>query len=225
MDLKWIIVCFIAATCIGTYTHELGHYAVAKWYGCAAKLHYGSTSYYCPEQETLREFGKLYGSVSAIPEERKAEATLLFDQNKKQQRWITWGGVLVTLAIGTLGFLMLCYRTFKKAKFSLGDWLLVLATFFWSRELFNLGLIGIKMITNNTANLNATDEIKLALSYGIPAYSLMLTLAILAAIILMVTTFRIVPRVDQRIFILGGLIGSTLGYCLWFFLLGPLLLP
>ena len=52
MDKKLFIVLFlsfIAATVIGTVSHEFGHYIVAKYFGYDAQIHYASTHWQSPD--------------------------------------------------------------------------------------------------------------------------------------------------------------------------------
>ena len=41
---------FIIVTIIGTLTHQLGHYLMAKYFGYSAKINYASVQITCPKK-------------------------------------------------------------------------------------------------------------------------------------------------------------------------------
>ncbi len=191
---------FILFTIIGTLSHELGHYIMARILGYEAIIHYGSTSYDLPDTGVSR---------SGFP--------------YMHQLLITCAGPIQTMVTGIFGLMTLRFReSITLRKFYLYDWIAVFMSLFWLRELFNLSHTGYQLLQGS---LGTDDEIRIAQMLGLPPLSLTSVLGFLALGIALFVVFKIVPEDMRLTFILSGLIGGLLAFELWMHRLGPLLLP
>ena len=70
-----------------------------------------------------------------------------------------------------------------------------------------------------------TDEVKIARELNIWDGAVSISTAIIGLAISLFVIFKIVPQPSRSKFILGGLIGGIVGFILWMYILGPLILP
>jgi len=229
---------FILATIVGTVSHELGHYLPAKYYGFNAKFSYAMVSYgENPEQDKMAKFYEDHKaqimSPEASPEKAKFNDWMKAEQNKYFNT--TLGGPLQTMLTGSAAFIILYLRRRKliiDQSVTFSGWVLVLLSFFWSRQLANLILwVGDYLITGNISNRG--DEIKmsryiLSLQHESAIVSLGLVgflTGIAAAAILTYIVFGIIPKHQRFTFLSAGVFGSMAGAVIWFGWLGPAILP
>jgi hypothetical protein len=188
---------FILFTVIGTLSHELGHYMMAIALGYDASINYGYTHWSIPGDSN-------------------------FVSHYYDEELITLAGPLQTIFTGTIGFIFLFG---KRKNISLDSeldhtqWFLVFLALFWLRELFNF-LTGIPGGFSHWG-----DEETLALNWHLPILSFILPLALIACLILACVYFRFIPHKQRLTFLAAGLGGGLLGFYLWMFELGPILMP
>jgi hypothetical protein len=196
--LLLLIVAFIAATVIGTVSHESGHYFVARYLGYDAKIHYSYT--------TVNSAG---------------------EASDDQQFLVTLGGVLLTLITSAVGLILLFLfrKSFTgKPELSFNQWILIFISLFWLRQPANLFMgAGEYLLTGKFPH--RFDEIKISRYLDLPNGSILILTAILGLIILSVVIFRFIPSRQRNTFILAGLIGGISGYFLWMKVFGKLILP
>ncbi len=138
---------------------------------------------------------------------------------------ILLGGVIQTITIGTLGFLLLFFSNEKSlVKFKLKQWIFVFMAFFWSREVFNLFTGVFIGFTTNRKDYFYGDEAKIATLLNLQEGTLLLPLGIIGFGILFLT-IKAIPNRLRHTFVLAVMVGSAIGYLLWMKLLGPLVLP
>ncbi len=191
---------FVAFTIIGTLSHELGHYTMARLLGYDAVLHYGSTSY------ALTDTGN--NTVS---------------DDLAKQLFITSAGPLQTIITGLVGLMILYLRrTRNRQRFDWFDWFAGFMSLFWLREVFNLSISAYQLTQGYLAG---GDEIRIAQFLGLPSLSLAVILGLIGLSVAIFVVFRKVPRDMRPTFILSGFIGGLLGFELWMHHLGPALLP
>ena len=225
--------CFIAFTIIGTLTHELGHYFAGKSLGLSCTLHYQYCRCLSYEKEERLAYGKAlfkqYGTRDSIPQELLDHYQYLTDQEPDVNRlWLIIGGPLQTITTGLIGFgLLLRRRKFHALLFNRTDWLLVFLSLFWLRQPFNLLMaITSKVLLRNESFFGTgNDEVKIARELNIWDGAVSISTAIIGLAISLYVIFKIVPQPSRSKFILGGLIGGILGFILWMYILGPLILP
>lgn len=200
VDLKQLLLLglsFIAFTIIGTLLHELGHITVAKIYGIDTQLHFGSMEWDDEESTNRQAF------------------------------WISAGGPIQTMLFGTIGYLIILGRKQKIRKSGLGffEWVLLFLGLFWLRQIFNLlqGILSFAMGKDNL--LFGGDERYLSESLQIPTGSISILTALFGLWICCHLVFGIVPKSLRGTFILSGLLGGTIGFVFWMYLLGPIVLP
>ena len=124
--LLFLSIGFVLFTIIGTVTHEYGHIVVAKSLGYETTLHYGSmNSYpkgYLDDSDViaLENLTKDYIDIKYEnwPIEIKEKAEEYYDildkrywnEKSSDGLFITIGGPLQTILIGTIGLLILIWR-------------------------------------------------------------------------------------------------------------------
>lgn len=222
-----IILSFILFTIIGTLSHELGHILPAKILGYQTTLHYGSMEWDGEYLKYSNALYKKYALPDKIPQEESEHLNKLKSKEKSDNFWILIGGPIQTIFTGILGMVILYRRkhTLNKTPFGMINWLAVFLSLFWSRQIFNF-LIGCLTFLSGRKNTPfGGDEAEISALLGLPSGTVGIITAIMAIVICSIIVFRIVPRQDRKVFITSGIIGSVLGYLIWFEWIGPLLLP
>ncbi|MES2565833.1 MAG: hypothetical protein V4565_03140 [Bacteroidota bacterium] len=195
-----LLFAFVLCTIVGTVTHELGHYAVAKSLGYNPKLHYASTAW------------KSYDHTPTKP----GDSFL-----------ITLGGPMETLSIGTLGFFLLVFyrKQFQKADaLVFKQWVIIFMALFWLRQPFNLFTwLGNSFVTGKLSGRG--DEIKIAKYLQLPVWSIVTIAATIGIVILTVLIFKFIPLKQRPTFIASGLVGGMAGYFFWLVLFGKYIMP
>lgn len=193
-----LVAGFMVATVAGTLSHEGGHYLASRILGYHAAINYMSTTW------------------------PSGQAWML-----KESVFITWGGPLQTMLTGTLGLLLLLLfrRSFQPEQpLTFWQWLLVFLSLFWLRQPANLAMgIGIWLFTRQMPGND--DETFLSDYYQLPASAILLLTALMGALILALVFFRFVPRGQRILFMASSLLGGVAGYTLWFYYLGPVIMP
>jgi len=224
---------FVLATIVGTVSHELGHFAVAKYYKGHPKLHYASVSQDEPSdfatelsQRYNREKNKIE-SPNPSPEKKAymAYREEIGEKLKHATLFILLGGPLQTMLTGSLGGLMLWRRRKKIATLGMraADWFWVILAFFWSRQLANfLVVLKISFIRHR---ISGGDETRISRYFGWHTLTFNTITGIAAATVLLWVVFIIIPKTQRLNFILAGLCGSALGWLVWMEWMGPVLLP
>ena len=226
----YLSIGFFLFTIIGTLSHELGHYAFAKSKGYSATISYGFCNWNDSENETYLNF-----VYKKYPNEIKKQIDFPTGEKflkilKKQSNnsfWITLGGPLQTMLTGTIGFVMLLgYRNkiYNVEKLNFKQWMILFISLFWCRQIYNFisGFI-IYLLRDNYPEGN--DEIKLALSLGIPKISISLSTAIIGVIIFVFIFFKVIPKKQRLTFLISGFVGGLFGIYFWLYLVGPIVMP
>lgn len=223
---------------IGTQTHEWGHIAIARYLGYKTQLHYASMHPYNPRhlKPYSEELINRKSEISAETDTMK-KALMREDLNKfvssfvKKNRFkellIVTGGPIQTMLTGTLGLILLLFR---RKFWSTGvlkwlDWLGVFLSFFWLRQIFNLIIHFAKKLLRMSDSIILSDEIKIAKYMNWHPSSLSIITGIIALLIAVFVVFKVVPRGIRFSFVTGGILGGLSGFYLWFYILGPVLLP
>ena len=235
------IVCtFIFFTAVGTVTHELGHWAVAEYFGYETHVSYGSMRYY----DERRENDPLYTEYKEIwfENHEKIQAKKAFEKQDRfdeliatlkekypydpsEAAWITFGGPAQTILTGFIGLFILFYRKSKqKEYFVLLDWLGVFLALFVLREVFNFVTALFSKVVYGYSNFHG-DEFRLSRYFELNEWMLPTVALIIGLVISLYVIFRVIPLKYRFTFILSGLVGGSVGFAIWFEALGPLILP
>ena len=211
----YLVLSFIAATIIGTITHELGHIAVAKMLGYKTELHYGSMVAYDSSTEIELE--------DKHKKEHPIDSNLISKYNHEQVL-IIFGGPLQTIATGTIGFLLLWVNR-KRIKSSLTamQWFFVFLAFFWSRQIFNF-LLGVFYYLRS-GRFALSDEDFIRRHYKWNPWAIDIIGSFIAAILLAIVVFKLIPKQQRFTFLCSGITGSIIGFIFWMKILGPVILP
>jgi hypothetical protein len=211
----FLITGFVIFTVIGTLSHELGHFVMARALGYDARINYGYT-YWEPAPST--EFNTIV--TAEDPEIQKAK-------EEKDAFLITLAGPVVTILIGTAGLLLVANDKKKYGKSRIFDprqWFLLFLSLFWLRPLFNF-CTG-SFVYFSRGNFPASnDEVELATYLHWNSISISLGSALVAVAVCTYLFFGFIPQRQRFTFICAALIGGSLGFYLWLHLLGPVLMP
>ena len=192
----FVLFLFVFLASFGTILHEFGHYLPAKILGFEPKLHYGSTS-----------FNSLIGFTNF------------------KMIIVYFSGPLMNMLIGSIGF----YILFKSDRCKSVDILsLVFAsiTFFWSRQVVVFILDLIMPIFNKKGLINKySDEENLSNLLNLHKEFFSILFGILGVFFCFYTVFFLIKKRLRLPFIFFGILGSSLGIYLWYFIVGPFLLP
>jgi hypothetical protein len=221
---------FILFTIIGTLTHELGHYAAAKYVGLQPIMHYQSVTLKLSNNDI--ELDKILGLYQKeIGANENFAAKKRYDEIMEAETKIDFthraAGPLQTMLTGTIGFiLLLMYRKkyLAAAVLNWRQWLLIFFSLFWLREVFNTIMAFAKLIFTKEKEFNG-DEFILSDYLSLPHFALPVITAIIGLIISCVVIFKFIPLSQRKIFITAGFVGGIMGYVLWMYFLGPWLLP
>lgn len=235
-----IACAFIFFTVIGTLTHELGHIAVAKYFGYETTLHYGYMKYDYPgyqEDPLYLEFRVIFDEhkedlANNISFPAKTRYLELIDQLKaKYPRpkphafWVTLGGPIQTILTSIIGLMILYYRkSRKKDFFVLLDWLGVFLALFILREVFNWVFAMMKYLLYEKTNFNG-DEFRLSQMLDLNEWVVPTMTLVPALLISLYIIFKVIPLKYRFSFIIAGLVGGILGFFIWLDWLGPQLMP
>jgi hypothetical protein len=196
-----LIFVFIAATVIGTVSHELGHYYIAKHYGYNAEINYAYTYWEPANQDIVT--------------------------SSKDNFCIVLGGPVETMTVGTIGLcLLLIFRKsfVLRNRLTATQWAIIFFSLFWLRQTTNLiTWLCSYIITGHYSTIG--DEIQIANYLKLPYWTILTFTGIIGGIILAVIIFKFIPKKLRLTFILAGLIGGIAGYVLWLILLGKYIMP
>lgn len=225
-----IVLAFVGFTVVGTLSHEYGHIIVAKANGFDTKLHYGSMSY--DNSGKLKEYWDIYkGHKEEIENGVFFDGKPAFEKMEKEltnaSHWVTWGGPLQTMIVGTIGLLLLWFRSAKRKGegFKTLDWIGVFLSLFWLRQIANLLYGVVAYLLFGREHMFGGDEAKLAIGLHLPSGVFAITFGVLGALVGAFIVFVIVPKRLRLTFISGGLVGGVTGFILWLHILGPVVLP
>lgn len=213
----------MACTITGTLSHELGHIAVAKMLGYKTTLHYGSMEYQSKYLAYSNQLYKKYRELSYVPEAELNLLNKLKSNHKQDGFWITLAGPIQSMLTGMIGLIILWVRKNKNPKWI--DWIAIFLAFFWARPIFNLGSGLVQKILNPKKSPFGGDEAKLSNYYDLPPGFFGILAAAIGLLICTYVVFYFIPKNDRLHFILSGILGSSLGFLLWFEGIGPIILP
>ena len=227
--LFYLVLAFMLATVVGTVSHELGHYTAARLLGYEAHINYRSTlPDYSPDYDQIMDIRKKYSKEikegSDYPDKKLFSAlnTKIF----KADFLIRLAGPLQTVLTGSIGlFVLLFYRK----RFFNGDnvtstaWCFVFLSLFWLREPANFCMAIIRTLLSGSPTGNG-DEIMLTYYLDWPLWSILSPLAVIGVGVLGLVLY-LLPKQTRITFMLSGLLGGTLGFGLWFFVVGKMVMP
>lgn len=218
VPLRSIILGFIVAILLGGYSNEI----LKKSY--AAKL-----GYYTEYSSSLgnlnfhsKSIGQAFKSVRANYNENYAIASKSIEwkeiklRDQQQKAKIELVGKLFTLIISVLGISIFVFRKIYKYEFGLIDLLLLIGGSFFLKEIaFNILYLLRGSIPCEEAafwhdmNLNLFSALRVHTVIGL---------------MLMLILIFLIPKFLRLKFLMGGGVGSLIGFGIWYFFLGEFLL-
>lgn len=233
IDIKILLIlslAFILFTAIGTVSHEYGHIIVAKSLGYDTTLHYGSMNY--DSSELNAKLIQIYNEYKTEIEhnldfEKRTEYETGISKLKSNRLLVNLGGPLQTILTGALGLILLIWRRkqIHQRGLKMMDWLSVFLSLFWLREVFNLVMSVSQEIISPNGTWFGGDEKKISQSLELWPGTFPVLLGILGLILSIFVIFKIIPDKIRLTFILSGCIGGIVGFILWMYLIGPILIP
>lgn len=224
-----LILVFILMTVVGTLSHELGHYAVAKYLGYEARINYKSSAHW--DDATTNYLRDVYAqylpeikSHSYFPEREKYES--ITAKYESDNFWILSGGPLQTMITGTIGLLLLLgYRNscIVSGKVTAIGWTFIFLSLFWLRQVANLG-VGIVTFLMNGKVSPTGDEMRLAVQLDISLWSIQLITGFIGLSVLGII-LRLLPKTIVLTFVIAWMTGGGLGYYLWLVKFGQDVMP
>ena len=226
----FLITGFVIATIVGTVSHELGHYIIAKSFGYESTIQYDRIN---PKKPSIEGFidsvfskhGEQIESNQSFP--GKEHFLAVAENCEYENRWITLGGPLQTMLTGTIGLALIffyCKSFALTRRLNAKQWILIFISLFWLRQTANFAVSLINHFIAGKVR-HYGDEISIAHYFGLPSLSLVGITGIIGAIVLSIVVFKFIPIKDRFTFLVSGLVGGILGSVLWFIILGPLLMP
>jgi hypothetical protein len=225
-------IAFILFTLIGTLSHEYGHILVAKSLGYKTTIHYGSMNYKKYNTNINDTIIKIFERNKFAIKNKKEfpEKVRFYSLVKKQQNdsfLISLGGPIQTMLTGIIGFLLLYKRNkITTINFSKIDWFYVFLALFWLRQLFNpIYSFLRRLINNKTSYFGRSDETEIAEFLNIPKGTFDVIFGLSGLIISLLVIFKFIPLKYRLTFVISGLIGGSLGFYIWLYKIGPIILP
>lgn len=222
-----LTLCFVLATIVGTLSHEIGHIAVARKLGYQTKLYYASSGIYSPKELTLDNYYEKNKSfiMSKNKSSEKDEFYRQYNLLNTERNYINLGGPIQTILVGTSGIVLLFLRRKRIALsgMKIADWLFIFLAFFWSRQICNFLMKCYGILNGRTSHRD--DESRIDLYYGLHIGTTGLITATVATALLVWAVFFVMPKHQRLTFISSGLAGSLLGWVVWMWWIGPVVLP
>lgn len=231
-DIKlffWLALSFAITTVVGTLTHEVGHYSVARILGYQAQINYMSCKYWDnDDQAFFKEIGQKYPNElindQHFPE--KARFLGIAEKYKKDGFLITLAGPLQTITTGTLGLILIIYfrrKVIRSDRITISGWVLILLSLFWLRQLANLFMLGINYIQKGKISERG-DEVRIAGYLNINNLTVQVVTGLIGVLVLLYI-IKLIPKSQLLTFLMSGLVGGVAGYYLWLIKFGSVILP
>ncbi|MHA1230783.1 MAG: hypothetical protein ACTSRP_14780 [Candidatus Helarchaeota archaeon] len=190
---------FLPLAAIGTLMHELGHFFAAILQGSRAWISYGYTHLIDPLENEFQYFIFILGGPIS-----------------------TW----LTCLIGLLLLIFVFHKRLKDSTYKMtwGHQISFFLSLFSSRAVFNTSMwtVGKYILGNPMGN---SDEEKIAAYLGIRPEIILYGGLIIGLIIILISLFYLIPKTQRKVVFITGIFGSITGYLIWYYLLGPIILP
>lgn len=218
------IISIVCVVIFGTLSHEFGHYIMARLLGYEASFNYAHTIYVDKDNvEFVKNSFNNYNQFieKELPFPNSEKYYKLKSKYLNDAFLITSSGVLFTVLTGIFGLTLAIFG--DKINNSNITFTGMLFCLFILRQPVNFlfGLYNFYILNKP----NNSDEIRLANSLKIH----FLTFEILTSIIALILYIKLLNlnlfRHNKTFMTIHILIGGTLGFYLWLYVLGPFLLP
>lgn len=219
--MNWIRISILIlfTTITGTLVHELGHYMIAKMLNYNARVNYSSTDI-TSLNPIFKEMSDKYRNKKLDPDD-----DIIIKEITEDYFWIVISGPIITILFGCVGFVMLYFnKQEENSILNLYNLIGVSFALHWLRFPINFAITTYSLVFwgKNTSS----DESKIALSYLFvdPLY-VTIPLAIIGLAVLYYVFYRFYKQQLLNMFILTLIFAGFTSSILWFYILGPILLP
>ena len=224
-----LILGFLTAAIIATIVHEYGHFFTAKYLGYQARVSYGYTTWTNPGYSDFFESLTRDERIKIRTNEyfgKKEEYEELMKRIKDEAFYITLGGPVLTMIIGSLGLILAFAnrKTFDGGQLSIKKWLIVFTAFFWIRQPANY-ILDLLVTIQQGRFPGRNDEVILSRYLGFDSWTVSFVLAVIGLGVVWMVYKKFVPDIDKTTFLLAGLLGGLGGYLSWLFIFGPVFMP
>jgi hypothetical protein len=220
---RHLFITFFLMVIAGTMIHEAGHYTMAKALGYKARITYRSM---VPEQKAAIK--RLYDTIYTMKSPDKQEFEKIksaLNHHTNESIRILVAGPSTNMLLGTIGFVLLFVLAGTK-HFSKFRWMLVFTSLLWSRQVLNFMVFTAKWILQPSEVVKPiSDEVKLSYYAHLPYYTFSVITCVIALPILLITIFKFIRRDEWPAFFAAGILGGGSGVLVWFFWIGPIILP
>ncbi|MBE9464617.1 hypothetical protein ACFP1I_04455 [Dyadobacter subterraneus] len=227
--LYQLILGFFIGSIVATIVHEYGHFFTAKLLGYDARVSYAYTTwrntiYHDFVDSLTRDERIKIRTNEYFP--RKEEYAALMKRIKDENFLITLGGPLLTIIIGTAGFIfaLVNRKSFNGETLLQKQWILLFTALFWLRETGNY-VMELLFTVSRGRFPYGNDETILARYFEIDTWLISFVLAVIGFFVVLIIYKRFIPDESKTTFLLAGLVGGLGGYLLWLFLFGPIFMP
>lgn len=194
VSLALFSIGFFCCIILGTLTHELGHVIAARLLGYDTILHFGSMNWY-KDNIDMENIAPISHRII-----------------------VNIGGIITTIGIGSLSFLMLLNMLSLQKKY----YIFLFLSLFWTRQIVNV-LMGLGNYLLYKNSIWGGDELQLAKLLNLPDGFFNILLFVIAVFI---CGFIFIKKIEDKLpFLIASIIGGIGGFVLWFSFLGPILLP
>lgn len=222
--LLHLIAAFFLFTIIGTLSHEAGHWLAIREYAKPGSAHIDYRSFSWEDKDGLSDTIIAFDYNAHSPQEQR-EYENLFKKYVNRQVRCSAGGPLLTIITGLIGVILLIVSkktTLKIQPLSNRRWLYVFLALFWLRPVYIL-LAWILMLF--TGGRSGSDEIQIAAFLGIPSWITIVTAGLAGTAVVLYVFFRHIPQTIRPTFLLAAVTGCPVSYIMWFYIIGPRVMP
>jgi hypothetical protein len=219
-----LISAFFLATVIGTLSHEAGHCLAVQQYAKAGTVRINYMASFWEEKDHLTDtVFELGEKDNRTTQEQERYETLFKEYAKRQLTW-SLGGPLLTILIGTIGWLLLLTNKPSRERTHLPflNWLYIFLALFWLRPVYILLSWIVRAIFGPTG---WCDEKDIAAFLQWPDWVIILPAGLVGTAVAVYVFLYYVPKQIRFTALLAAAISCPLSFTGWFYWIGPRLLP
>lgn len=215
---------FFLATVVGTLSHEAGHCLAVQQYAKAGTVRINYMASYWEEKDHLTDtVFALDEKINRTVQEQQRYETLFKEYAKRQLTW-SLGGPLLTILIGSAGWLLLLLNKPSPRETSLSfiKWFYIFLALFWLRPVYILLSWIVRRIIGPGGGC---DETHIAGFLQWPQWVTIVPAGLIGIAVATYVFLYYVPKEIRFTVLLAAVLSCPLSFIAWFYWIGPLLLP